>query len=130
LQGGVAALVARQIHERRRLAGQQQRRSLAFGGLVELTECLVVQGQRLFEAPRGVRGAGGKGERLHDVDPTALGGVRYPGPELERSLEMAQRLRRRIRGRQSRRLDAGHQGGRSIVRRIPVNRERGRGCRG
>jgi hypothetical protein len=117
------------VEQRAGLRLEQQRAALGVV-VAELAQRLAEQRQRAVQLARGVRGQARPVQHLDHVDAAALLGVWHARPHLQRALEMAQRLRRRVGGGEPRRLDARGQRARDIVRGGPVQRERGGDRRG
>ena len=117
-------VVASEVEQRRRPRLHEQRATLRIGIGPELGERLVEHRERPIERTGRIRALPRAAQRLDDVDAAALGGVGDLRPDLERPLEVPQRLGRRVAGGQLRRLDRRLERPRQVVRRPPVQRER------
>jgi len=117
-------VVASGIEERRRPRLHEQRATLRIGIGGELGERLAEHRQRPIQRTGRVGALPRAAQRLHDVDAAALGGVGDLWPDLQRPLEVPQRLGRSVTGGQLRRLDRRLERPRQVVGRPPVQRER------
>ncbi len=128
LEVGQAVLVAAEVAQRSRAMLEHLGAPLGLGAAAEPALGAVEERDGTVHRPRQVGGLAGPPVQLDGVDPRALRRVGDLRPELERALEMALGLGRRVAGHDLLRgLERGVERPREVERGVPVVGEHRRG---